>query len=399
MRTTLTWVVCAVVLGVVGGAAVGYWEARPWTMHADAKPTLPTSVAKDSELPPASSEPQADFGETTFNFDKMESGTTQRHVFPIKNTGTAPLTLTFVSHTCKCTTVELNGKSVEPGSSDLIKPGEEGRVLLEWAAKVPAGRFRHGATFTTNDPKHPRLELTVEGDIVESTTLYPAQLDFGSIRVGQTGKAELLVLSFLEPEVQVTSHEVTDPKLAEHLKVSIEPVAKDQLPSKDAEAGVRVVAEYTPSGDLGQFGGSLKLKTNLKRAPSLEVPIFGNVKGDISFTGTGWTEATGILRMAPTDSAHGTKSQLYAYLRGPHAATTKLSIARIDPPELKVALGDPQAINDKIIKVPLTVEIPPGTRPMVRAGEDQGGEGEIVLATTHPDTKEVRLRVTFAVKP
>jgi hypothetical protein len=36
---------------------------------------------------------------------------------------------------------------------------------------------------------------------------------------------------------------------------------------------------------------------------------------------------------------------------------------------------------------------------MVREGEDQGGEGEIVLDTTHPDTKEVRLRVNFAIKP
>ena len=51
------------------------------------------------------------------------------------------------------------------------------------------------------------------------------------------------------------------------------------------------------------------------------------------------------------------------------------------------------------MRVPLTVEIPAGTRPMVRAGEDQGGEGEIVLATTHPDTSEVRLRVFFTVQP
>jgi hypothetical protein len=36
---------------------------------------------------------------------------------------------------------------------------------------------------------------------------------------------------------------------------------------------------------------------------------------------------------------------------------------------------------------------------MVRAGEDQGGEGKIVLGTTHPTTKEVRLRVLFTVQP
>jgi hypothetical protein len=35
---------------------------------------------------------------------------------------------------------------------------------------------------------------------------------------------------------------------------------------------------------------------------------------------------------------------------------------------------------------------------MVRVGEDLGGEGEIILATTHPQTKEVRIRVFFTVQ-
>jgi hypothetical protein len=51
------------------------------------------------------------------------------------------------------------------------------------------------------------------------------------------------------------------------------------------------------------------------------------------------------------------------------------------------------------VRVPLNIEIPAGTRPMVRAGENLGGEGEVVLATTHPITSKVRLRVTFTVQP
>jgi hypothetical protein len=125
----------------------------------------------------------------------------------------------------------------------------------------------------------------------------------------------------------------------------------------------------------------------------------GNVKGDISFGGHGWSEPTSTLHLPPTESAKGLSAQLFAYLRGPHATKTKLSLDHVDPPEMKVTLGDPKTINDKLVQVPMTVEFPPGTRPMVRAGEDQGGEGEIVLNTTHPDTKVVKLRVTFAIKP
>jgi hypothetical protein len=399
MRTTLTWIICAAILGAIGGASFGYWEARPWVMKSGGASPSPKADEKESAAAPAPSEPQAVIGDTTFNFDKMESGTTQSHVFPIKNAGGAPLTITYVTHTCKCTSVELNGSAVEPGASTIIKPGEEGSIRLEWAAKVPAGPFRHGATFTTNDPKHSRLEMKVEGDIAESTTLYPAQLSFGSIRVGQVGKAEMFVLSFVDPTVEITSHEIVEPKLAERLKIAVVPVKKEELPSKDASAGVKIVATYDAGGAIGPFGGSLNIKTNLKRAPNLVVPIMGNVKGDISFQGKGWSEPTSLLHLPPTDSAHGVSTELFAFLRGPHALTTKLSVGHVDPPELKVKLGEPKTINDKIVRVPVTIEFPPGTRPMVRAGEDQGGEGEIVLNTTHPETKEVKLRVTFAIKP
>jgi hypothetical protein len=395
MRTTLTWAIGAVLLGCAAGAALGYWEARPWTILA--------SSASKSEGQPAvksaGNEPQAVISETTYNFDKMESGTTQRHTFTLKNAGSSSLTLEFVSHTCKCTTVELEGRPVEPGAQALVKPGEEIPILLEWEAKVPAGTFRHGATFATNDPVLSQLELRVEGDIVDSTTLFPSTLNFGSVRIGQTGKAEMIVMSFLEPEVQILTHEVTDAKLAERMKVTIEPVAKEQLPDSKALTGVKLVATYEPGGSIGPFAASLKFTTNLKRAPNLVAPIFGTVKGDISLYGTGWTEQTGILRMPSTSSAAGVSSTLQVTLAGPHAKSTTLSVARVDPPELKATLGTPKPVGGKIVQVPLTVELPAGTRPMVRAGEDLGGWGEIVLATTHPETPEVRLRVAFTVKP
>lgn len=394
MRTTLTWAICATLVGGIAGVALGYWEARPWTIGAS-RPA-PAKVQTSQGKAPAT--PKAAIAETTFNFDKMESGTSQRHAFPIENNGDAPLALEFVSHTCKCTTVELDGKSVEPGASTVVAPGGEAIVLLEWAAKVAAGPFRHGATFTTNDPARSRLELIVEGDVVESTTLYPSQLDFGSVRVGQPGEAALFVTATLDPDVQILSHEVTDAKLAERIDVKVEPAKPEELPP-NAKAGAKIVATFNSGGSIGPFGGSLKLTTNLKSAPNLEVPIYGTVRGDISIAGFGWTEANGLLRMKPATAVDGASTRLNVYIRGEHALATKLTVARVEPPELKATLGDIKKVNESIAQAPLTVEIPPGTRPMVRAGEDQGGEGEIILATTHPETPEVRLRVTFTVKP
>jgi hypothetical protein len=393
MRTTLTWALCAVLIGAVAGVALGYWEAR-LGKSGPATPPLQTTKSTGSEK----SGPKAVVAETTYNFDKMESGATQRHDFPITNGGDEPLKIEFVSHTCKCTTVELNGNPVEPGSSTVVPPGEKAVVMLEWAAKVPAGPFRHGATFSTNDPAQSRLELHVEGEIVESTTLYPSVLSFGSVRAGESGQAEMLVAASLEESVEILSHEVTDAALAERMQIKVEPAAPSELP-QGIKAAAKITATYTPAGSIGPFFGSLKLKTSLKSAPSFEVPISGNVRGDISLFGPGWTEENGLMRIGQVKSSEGAKRRLQITMRGEHAKETQLSVASVKPEELKVTLGEPKPISDKIVQAELNIEIPPGTRPMVRAGEDQGGEGEIVLATTHPVTPEVRLRVQFTVKP
>jgi hypothetical protein len=272
--------------------------------------------------------------------------------------------------------------------------------MLEWAAKVPACPFRHGATFNViGDPAMSRLELNVEGEIVESTTLEPSQLYFGSVHVGQPGKAELVVMAFLEPEVEILSHEVMPAALAKQMKVTVEPLAKDKLPDSGAQAGAKVVAEYDSGKTVGSFAGSLKLKTNLKQAPNLDVPIYGTVRGDISIIGKGWTEALGTLRLNPVRSAAGGVEELNVAIRGEHANDTTLRVEKVEPPVLQVSLGERKTMRENLVWIPLKVEIPKGTRPMVRAGEDQGGEGLIVLNTTHPTTSEVRLRVLFTVQP
>ena len=127
----------------------------------------------------------------------------------------------------------------------------------------------------------------------------------------------------------------------------------------------------------------------------------GTVKGDVSIFGppSVWNEAGGVLRIAPVRSHDGGSVRLFVHIRGQQADGAELSIKRVDPPELKVSLGERQQIREGLVRVPLVVEIPAGTRPMVHAGEDQGGEGEIVLSTTLTGAAEIRMRVLFTVEP
>jgi hypothetical protein len=417
MNRTLSFVLSGVVAGALAGVAVGYWEARPWVVGVRTAPAANGGAGQSAPVADAPIAPNAVVPETIFRFGNMESGDTQNHDFHVRNEGTGPLTIDYVSHTCKCTEVRLNDEPSEPGAAIVVDAGKEAVITLQWAAKVPPGPFRHGATFTTNDAELKRVELTVEGEIVESATLSPAELAFGPVRVGEQGRAELIVMSFLEPEVQILSHEVFDAELAKRVHIAIEPVPVDKLPNEQAKAGVRVIATYDPGDTAGPFVGSLRIETNLEKSPAnseavtagtaaeaskfREVPIYGTVKGDVWIHGPLWSEDGGLLRMMPFKSADGGKAKLYVNIRGEHAADTEVRLddGSVTPPELKATLGEREKIRDGLERIPLLIEIPAGTRPMVRAGEDQGGEGEIILSTTHPRTAKLRVRIHFTVQP
>jgi hypothetical protein len=76
----------------------------------------------------------------------------------------------------------------------------------------------------------------------------------------------------------------------------------------------------------------------------------------------------------------------------------KFQVKSKDPEELKITLGEPRKISDSLLHVPVDIEIPAGTRPMVHLDTAQGEAAHIVFSTTHPKVKELSLSVRFAVE-
>ncbi len=391
MKTVFGIVFFSALAGIGLGTALGYIEAR-----------LPAEIATPDispaeAVPPTIRGPLAKSPETTFNFGRIERGTSMKHAFKIRNVGDALLKVEVVSTTCKCTVGDL-GKNEIP-------PGDETDVLLEWTAKTPPGPFRHGATLSTNDPTTSRIELVVEGEVVESTTLQPAELLFGTVSTHAAKSVPTLLVSNLEEEVKILHHEFSDSEVGKNLDIEITPVEKSQLHIPGALSGVRVTATYRPGKSLGPFFTWLTLETNLEKAEKLTVPVSGTVVGDISVFGPGWTPSQGVLRVGSVSGREGKRVRLNLAVRGEHALGTKLEVASVDPTELLVSLGEPKEMGPQLLHVPLVLEIPAGTRPMVRiaklAGEEDHtnkGDGVVLLKTTHPDTSEVRLLVRFSVE-
>ncbi len=385
MKALFTAVVVAVILGVLLGGAVAYVEVPPALVQS---PDDVLAVSSQAAEPVATA--KAELPETVFEFGNIERGTSMSHEFVIRNVGNKPLQVEVESTTCKCTVGDLADKDIEPGG--------ETKVLLEWVAKTPPGPFRHGAVLSTNDPSQRSLELTVEGQVVESTAMYPPELFFGTMRAGDTKQVSLHLMQFLDEEVKVLDYKLSDEELAEQIKIDIAEADPKDLPTPGAVAGVKLTATYAAGKSVGPFQCWLDITTNLENAETLTVPIGGNVVGDVSIFHPAWNAQKGLLRMGSIASKEGKKATLTVAVRGKHDVKTQLEVASVDPPQLQASLGEPRQMGENLQHIPLVLEVPAGSDPVVRLGEPVSSDAHVVLKSNDGKIPEVRLRIQLVVE-
>jgi hypothetical protein len=272
-------------------------------------------------------------------------------------------------------------------------------VKLEWKAKADNGPFRQNATVLTNDPTNSSVELQVDGQILALSGVEPPDFLFDKLAVGEKKSASVYVMAMLQDELTVTDPQISDPTIRDKFDIKVEPVEKSALPNKNAKRGYRIT--LTTKGDLpvGRFHAWLSLETDLTDAKKLDIPIAGQVIGDVGVRGiTGWNEAEGILTIGSVKSSEGGHGTVNLVARGAGAADVKFALKSKEPEELKVTLGEPKKLSDTLLHVPVDIDIPAGTRPMVHLDTVQGEAAHIVFSTTHPKVKEVSLSVRFAVE-
>jgi len=393
MKTFLTIVVCSAVVGLGLGATLATMQIQPAAPLPKQEPLSKQEIEprEDSPVPQTREDaPRAEVPETTFEFGSMEMGTSMSHAFEVRNVGASPLHLKVGDTTCKCTVGDL--------AKSEIQPGDHTEVRLEWIAKTDPGPFRHGATLHTNDPLQSHIQLTVEGQVIASTTmLTPSELIYGTLQVDEIRTSDLTLISYVDEKMEIVDHEISGKGFQSQVEVRFEPLDKEQLSDSGALSGLKIFTTYRAGKAIGPLRGLLTLSTNLENAEKINIPISCHVVGDISIYGSGWNGKLGLLTLGKIRSDEGKKVRLNLAIRGAYAADTEFSVASVDPPELKVSFGEHRKMKEQLVHVPLLIEVPAGTRPMVWLGKPASTDATIVLKTTHPETPEVPLRVRFAV--
>jgi hypothetical protein len=223
-----------------------------------------------------------------------------------------------------------------------------------------------------------------------------------NVSANEPATGELRIFCFLTDEVRVVGHEFLSAESASFFECTTAPMEREQLTEPNSRSGVRVLITLKPGLPLGPFRQTIRLDVEMgagSEQTTLEVPIEGVVASDLSIVGPGWHGKSGILTIGNVDSAKGAKRNLTLLARGEARNNVVIEPLSLDPPWLKVSLGEPSELNAAVTQIPLIVEIPSGRPPAIYLGSDQGKFAQIILGVkNHPDVKEIRMHVKFVIR-
>lgn len=391
----------AVVVSILLGGALGVTMA-----YVNVGPAIPAgnglaAMSKSSPVTGTNKLPLVEVDGATFNFGAMQKGTTRSHVFRFTNRGDAPLELRAGSTSCKCTMVDLSETKLAEGDAAAdqpIPPGESVSVKLKWTAAVPAGPFRQTAQVITNDPRSPRIELSVEGDVTEVTGLFPTQFSFDKLGPGETKTASVDLVAYGDEPLRIDETMIDPPGKGDLFDIQVIPLPAEKLAEYKGKTGMRIELTNKPKMPLGLLDQWLVVKTNQPEWQELKIQLVGRVVGDITIHGRGWSEDLGALNLGVIDGNKGAKTKLLISTKGKNADNIAFEVASTDPPQLEAKIGESKMISPGVNHTQLLIAIPPGTPPMIHLDTAQGEPGQIVLKCNHPLSPEVVINVRFAVE-
>ncbi|HEX3997992.1 MAG TPA: DUF1573 domain-containing protein [Pirellulales bacterium] len=388
------WIIAgaALLVGIVGG---WFWTVAELGLRPSGGERIqwgwPASPLTSPALALPGHEPKLVLENDEFNFGSIELGGKGRHAFVFKNVGRGPLVLTKGETSCVCTLSKIDHPNVAPGGSTIVE--------VEWHPKS-RGPFRQSAQVLTNDPARQRLELTVYGNVVSSYLQAPETIVFSSIAPNRSETAESRVYSFDSDHLAVEDPQWSDKSLAKFFDLALTPLTADQLKEEEgAKSGVLVYVTVKPGLPAGAFAERIRFQLNTPGNPQLQLAIEGHIASQVELQGgPEWDAARGILMLDQVRSREGAKAVLYLMIRGDALKQADFRVAKVVPTTLKATVGKLQKLKADVGRVPLTIEIPPGTPSEDHLGTPIAPLARIFLDTGLPDNKQMQILVRYAIE-
>jgi hypothetical protein len=388
MKTWLMAVVC-LVLGLAGGLCAAALRVGLPTLSDP----LDAMAAYRKAALPESQRPKFVVDQESFDFGQVSGLDEPSHTFKVTNKGTAPLTVRPNSteiQTCKC---QVNSIPVE-----AIEPGVTADVTISLRAPVQGteGRFRHVLPLLTNDPDRPRVELALTGENVVPLVAQPDALVLGRV-VPDAEQSYQVFLNTIQPAVDVAKVDLLDEATAKFFQVTCGPCPPERL-LPNMGSGVVVDVKILPGIPRGPMHQTIRVTTTLEGEKAIEIPVEGEVIGDITVISRRWVSEVDGLYFGRVEQAQGAEGDMDVIVRGDARKEVRVRHVRSVPGYLKVEFNEPVENAAKTaVRWPGKVTIPASSPLDSFQGTESSRAGEIILETDHPDFKEIRVKVSFYV--
>ena len=390
--------IVAIVIGILAGTLLG--AGLSWASYGTTPPFVDPELPGHKTATTGGKRAKLVVNHRGHDFGAVDRDVKAVHSFQFTNVGDAPLELEAGPTTCsRCTIASL--------AKPVVQPGETTEVTIEYLPTVGKPRFRQTAVVLTNDPDQPRVELDIFGHVTSRYELTPDQFSFSKFSVNQQKTVALKLESLTSKTILVKGHEFTQPATADKFELASEPLSADELTNPEARSGCRLLLTVKPGLPLGYFQQTIRVDLELadnQSSTTVEIPIEGQIVGDISIVNRDWYAQLSQLRMGVIKSSEGAKRQIQVLVRGPYRHDVSLKPIKIDPEWVKVTVGEPVEVNKKglsengVVQIPVTIEVPPGAPPANHLDSELGKPGVVILETNHPEVKQFSINLHFAVE-
>jgi len=332
---------------------------------------------------------------TIVNGERHDFGTMDRnahgtHDWIVRNDGDAPLTLATGAPSCSVCIKVFHTEKAE------LAPGEKTNVHIEWDVKTSDSEFEQSGPLETNDKNRKSVHLSLKGHVLDTVRADRTDVHFHDLSASETASSSVVIYGFRDAGIKVEKHAFDNPSFAKHVEVTFEPLTDEEVAKEPrAKSGVRVKLQMQPGMSYGDFHEQLSVTTNQSEDP-IQLHIIGNIASDVLVMGPNVMRDKQLVSLGAIPQSVGKKHTVFVLVKGPHKDETQLKIESVEPStDFSATLGEPIRDSEKIVRYPVRIEVPAGARPVTRM---EGSYARIHIATTHPEVKELTIKVRYVVK-
>ena len=241
--------------------------------------------------------PDIRFEEYVYNFGVIEQGEKTKidHIFKFRNAGNEELVISYVIACCGASATLLSEKSIPPQGKGEIK------ATVDVGGK--RGEQDYRVHVYSNDPVTQVVQLQIKGVVKAEPmktgiVVLPENIYLGDInKSALSGSRKILILKPEDEELNITK---TEPS-SKYISVKISQREEERYKGiEKSYQGFEIEVSISPDIPIGKFEEKITIYTTSEKYPKIEIPVTGNIKGDIEFRPNAFF--FGIVRLGETSS-------------------------------------------------------------------------------------------------